>query len=157
LAAPLHALLHLTVSPTVRRVTAPDDVPADAAKVLRSAFAGEGDEVAGMFDALVGEGGVGAAYDVAWCLAATMIGDGLVPGPWRLDFPGIEEATYDTRWVARFLSAYANGDRMTAAALFQAAHADGKLQQCLLTLTGSAVATMRRRSVSGSQGSGFPG
>jgi len=84
-------------------------------------------------------------YDVAWCLAATMVGERLVSGPWRLEFPDIEDATYDTRWVARFLSAYANADQMTAEALFRAAQVDGKLEQCLLTLAGSAVATMRRK------------
>jgi len=66
-------------------------------------------------------------------------------GPWRLDFPDIEHAAYDARWVARFLSAYANADRSTAAALFRAAQVDGKLEACLLMLAGSAVATMKRR------------
>jgi len=126
-------------------VTDPDYVISDAEKVLRSAFAGDGDGVVGTFDALFVRGGVDAAYDVAWCLAAVMVGGGRVPGPWRLDFPDIDEATYDTRWVARFLSAYANGDQVTGTALFEVAQADGKLQQCLLTLVGSAVATMRRQ------------
>lgn len=124
------------------------EVRADADEVLRSAFAGDGDGVIGTFDALVMRGGVDAAYDVAWCLAATMIGDRLIRGPWRLEFPDIDDATYDTRWVARFLSAYANSDQMTASALFRAAQVDGKLVQCLLTLAGSAVATMRRKSPS---------
>jgi hypothetical protein len=47
--------------------------------------------------------------------------------------------------VARFLSAYANADHSTAAALFQAAQLDGTLEACLLMLAGSAVATMKRR------------
>jgi hypothetical protein len=125
-------------------VTDPSEVHADAEQVLRSAFAGDGAGVVGALDALVDRGGVDAVYDVAWCLAATMVGGALAAGPWRLDFPGIDQATYDTRWVARFLSAYANADRSTAAALFRAAEMDGELQQCLLTLAGSAVATMRR-------------
>ncbi|GIJ50057.1 hypothetical protein Val02_69430 [Virgisporangium aliadipatigenens] len=127
-------------------VTDAQEVRADAAEVLRSAFAGDGAGVVGAFDALVDRGGVGAVYDVAWCLAATMVGERLVTGPWRLEFPDIEDATYDTRWVARFLSAYANADQMTAEALFRVAQVDGKLEQCLLTLAGSAVATMRRRT-----------
>jgi hypothetical protein len=126
-------------------VTDPHHVHADAEQVLRSAFAGDGAGVVGAFDELVDRGGVGAAYDVAWCLAATMVGGGLARGPWRLDFPEIDDATYDARWVARFLSAYANADRSTAAALFRAAHADGELETCLLMLAGSAVATMRRQ------------
>ncbi len=126
-------------------MTDPGDVHADAEQVLRSALAGDGDAVVGAFDAAVDRGGVDAAYDVAWCLAATMVGGALATGPWRLDFPEIEQATYDCRWVARFLSAYANSDRSTAAALFRAAELDGELQQCLLTLAGSAVATMRRQ------------
>lgn len=126
-------------------MTDPLDVRADAVQVLRSAFAGDGDAVVGVFDAMADRGGVDAVYDVAWCLAATMVGDGLAAGPWRLDFPEIEDASYDTRWVARFLSAYANSDQPTASALFHAACADGKLEQCLLTLAGSAVATMRRQ------------
>jgi hypothetical protein len=125
-------------------VADPSDVHADAEQVLRSAFAGDGEGVVGAFGALVDRGGVDAAYDVAWCLAATMVGGHLAIGPWRLDFPDIEDATYDTRWVARFLSAYANADRSTATALFRAAHVDGELERCLLTLVGSAVATMRR-------------
>jgi hypothetical protein len=126
-------------------VADPNEVHADAEQVLRSAFAGDGEAVAGAFGALVDRGGVAAAYDVAWCLAATMVGEGLAIGPWRLDFPDIDDATYDCRWVARFLSAYANADRSTAAALFRAAQVDGELERCLLTLAGSAVATMRRQ------------
>jgi hypothetical protein len=123
-------------------VTDPREVHADAQQVLLSALAGDGPGVAGAFGALVDRG---TAYDVAWCLAATMVGDALVPGPWRLDFPDIEDASYDARWVARFLSAYANSDRPTASALFKAAVADGELERCLLMLAGSAVATMRRQ------------
>jgi hypothetical protein len=96
---------------------------------------------------------VTAAYDVAWYLAAATVGRPLTPGPWRLDFPDIEDASYDARWVARFLSAYANADRRTASALFSAADADGELERCLLTLTGSAVATMRRQRASALGGS----
>ncbi|GAA0902862.1 hypothetical protein GCM10009558_092750 [Virgisporangium aurantiacum] len=79
-------------------------------------------------------------------LAAKMVGDGLARGPWRLEFPDIEQAAYDARWVARFLSAYANADLSTATALFRTAQLDGKLEQCLLMLAGSAVATIRRHT-----------
>ena len=123
-----------------------DEACDDVALVLRSALAGDGDAVVGTFDAVADRKGVNGAYDVAWRLAATTVGAGLARGPWRLDFPGIEDAAYDTRWVARFLSAYANEDASTGEALFGAAIADGKLPQCLLTLAGSAVATLRRRA-----------
>ena len=135
----------LTLFRTVRLVTSDaDEVHTDAELVLRSALAGDGDGVVGVFDAVVDRGGMPAAYDVAWCLAATMVGDGVADGPWRLDFPGIDQASYDTRWVARFVSAYVNGDRPTAQALFRAAEAEGKLSLCLMTLAGSTVATLRR-------------
>lgn len=117
----------------------------DAAAVLRCALAGDCDAVVGTFDAVVDRSGVVGAYEVAWCLAATMVGDGVPSGTWTLDFPGIDEAGYDARWVARFVSAYANSDVDTGEALFGAAMADGQLPDCLLTLAGSAVATLRRR------------
>ena len=127
-------------------MTDPLDVQADAAQVLNSAFAGDCAGVVGAFDAMADRGGVDAACDLAWRLAGTMVGDGLAAGPWRLEFPDIEQAAYDARWVARFLSAYANADHPTAAALFRAAQVDGKLEACLLMLAGSAVATMRRHN-----------
>jgi len=102
--------------------------------------------VAGAFDAVVDRDGVAGAYDVAWCLAAATVGPDLAPGTWRLDFPDIEDAAYEARWVARFLSAYANADASTGAALFHAAQSDGHLSECLLTLAGSAAATVRRRA-----------
>ncbi|WBB78127.1 hypothetical protein O7606_17995 [Micromonospora sp. WMMD882] len=114
----------------------------DAAAVLRSALAGDGDAVVDTFDSVVDRSGVAGAYGVAWCLAATMVGDALPSGTAALDFPGIDQANYDTRWVARFLSAYANRDPDTGEALFGAAIADGLLPDCLLTLAGSAVATL---------------
>jgi hypothetical protein len=138
----------LTLGPTVRRVTDPQDVQADAAQVLSSAFAGDGAGVVGAFDATADRGGVEAACELAWRLAAAMVGEKLAAGPWRLDFPDIETAAYDARWVARFLSAYANADHSTAKALFRAAQIDGKLEACLLMLAGSAVATMRRHKPS---------
>lgn len=136
----------MTLGPTVRRVSDPLEVQADAAQVLRSAFAGDGAGVVGAFDAMVHRGGVEAACELAWGLAAKMVGEGLARGPWRLEFPDIEQAAYDARWVARFLSAYANADLSTATALFRAAQLDGKLEQCLLMLAGSAVATIRRHA-----------
>jgi hypothetical protein len=137
----------LTGTHTLRGVEGqPDEAhDEDVAAVLRSALAGDGDGVVGTFDAVADRKGLDAAYHVAWSLAARMVGDDRPRGMWRLDFPGIEDAAYDARWVARFVSAYANGDTSTGAALFGAAMADGKLQQCLMTLAGSAVATLRRR------------
>jgi hypothetical protein len=123
----------------------PPEVYADAELVLRSALAGDSDGVVETFDAVVDRAGISGAYDVAWCLAATMVGSDLARGTWTLDFPGIDEARYDARWVARFVSAYANADASTGAALFGAAIEDGQLPECLLTLAGSAVATLRRR------------
>lgn len=124
----------------------PDQVYADAAHVLRSAVDGDSNGVVETFDAVVDRAGLTAAYDVAWCLAAAMVGDDLPKGAWTLDFPGIDEAGYDARWVARFVSAYVNADISTGAALFGAAVEDGYLPDCLLALAGSAVATLRRRS-----------
>jgi hypothetical protein len=117
----------------------------DATAVLRSALAGDGDAVVGAFDAVVDRAGLAGAYGVAWCLAGTMVGD-VTPGACALDFPGIDQADYDTRWVARFVSAYANHDADTGEALFGAAMADGLLPDCLLTLAGSTVATLRSRA-----------
>ncbi|MEV1288422.1 hypothetical protein [Micromonospora sp. NPDC049679] len=124
----------------------PPEARDDAAQVLHCALAGDSDAVVGTFDAVVDRSGVAGAYDVAWCLAAAMVGDGVPSGTWTLDFPGIDDARYDARWVARFISAYANCDIPTGEALFGAALADGQLPDCLLTLAGSAVATLRRRA-----------
>jgi hypothetical protein len=124
----------------------PQEALDDAAAVLRCALEGDSDAVVGKLDSVVDRAGVGAAYEVAWCLAATMVGDDVPRGRWTLDFPGIDEADYDTRWVARFVSAYANADVSTGEALFGAALADGQLPECLLTLVGSAAATLRRRA-----------
>ena len=119
----------------------------DAALVLQSALSGDSDAVVCTFDAVVDRSGVVGAYDVAWCLAATMVGQNLpIGGGWTLDFPGIDDARYDKRWVARFVSAYVNGDFPTGEALFGAAIADGQLPDCLLALAGSTVATLRHRA-----------
>lgn len=123
----------------------PDHVFEDAALVLDQALAGDGVAVAGTFDSVVEREGVSGAYHVAWCLAGAMAGDGLRKGPWTLEFPEIEDAGYDARWVARFVSAYVNHDQPTGEALIGAAMADGWLPECLLTLAGSTVATMRHR------------
>jgi hypothetical protein len=136
----------LTVRPTLRLVAIPPEVYADAQLVLASALAGDTDQVVGTFDSVVARLGMAGAYDLAWCLAATMVGADTPTGSWTLDFPGIDEAKYDARWVARFVSAYANADQSTAAALFGAAMEDGQLPECLLSLVTSAVATLRRRA-----------
>jgi hypothetical protein len=127
------------------------DVPAevyqDAAAILDSALRGDRDGVVGTFDAAVGRGGMKSAYDVAWCLAATMVGESSANGFATLDFPDIERARYDARWVARFVSAYANADPPTGEALFGAAMADGLLSECLMTLAGSTIATLAQREL----------
>ncbi|GIF16919.1 hypothetical protein [Actinoplanes teichomyceticus] len=118
----------------------------DATQILTCAFSGDSEAVASTFDAVVDRDGVVGAWDVAWCLAATMVGDLPGGGGWTLDFPGIDDARYDKRWVARFVSAYVNGDFPTGEALFGAAIADGQLPECLLALAGSTVATLRHRA-----------
>jgi hypothetical protein len=123
----------------------PAEVYQDAAAVIDSALRGDRDAVVGAFDAAVDRGGVRGAYDVACCLAATLVGDTTTNGFAALDFPGIEQARYDARWVARFVSAYANSDAPTGEALFGAAMVDGQLSECLVTLAGSTVATLKRR------------
>jgi hypothetical protein len=128
-------------------VGSPENDPYDdAEKILRLALQNDQDAIAGTFDAVVNRRGVSGVFDVAVCLAATMVGDLIVPGTWALDFPGIDEAAYDTRWVARFVSAYVNSDPGTGEALFGAAIADGQLPACLVALAGSAVATLERRA-----------
>lgn len=117
----------------------------DATLVLGLALGGDADAVAEEIDGVVQRSGVTGAYDVAICLAATMVGDDLGRGGAALEFPGIDNAPYDARWVARFVSAYANADRMTGEALFGAAVADGQLPACMMTLTGSTLATLRHR------------
>jgi hypothetical protein len=123
-----------------------DEAYEDAETVLRLALHEDREAVAGTFRDVVHRSGVSGAYDVAVCLAAAMVGDGTPPGDWTLDFPDIDQAEYDARWVARFVSAYINADRPTGEALFGAALADGHLRDCLVTLAGSAVATLRRRA-----------
>jgi hypothetical protein len=122
-----------------------DETYQDAAMVLESALAGDGEGVVDTFDAVVDRRGMSAAYDVAWRLAGEMVGENLARGPWRLEFPDIDDANYDKRWVARFVSAYVNEDIPSGTALFTVALVDGKLPDCLMTLAGSAVATLRRR------------
>jgi hypothetical protein len=121
------------------------EVYRDAATIIDFALRGDRDAVMGAFDAAVDRGGVRGAYDVACCLAATLVGDKAPEGFAALEFPGIEQARYDARWVARFVSAYANADTPTGVALFGAAMADGQLSECLVTLAGSTVATIKRR------------
>jgi hypothetical protein len=125
--------------------TEPGEVFEDAALVLDQALAGDTAAVAGTLAAVVKRAGDEGVYQVARCLAGALAGDGLRPGGWRLDFPNIDDAAYDARWVARFVSAYVNDDEPTGAALFGAAKADGKLRECLLTLAGSTAATLRYR------------
>lgn len=117
----------------------------DAALLLDQALAGDREAAVSTVGSVVGEQGVDRALGVAWCLAGTLAGDGNPPGMWSLDFPEIDHARYDARWVARFVSAYLNEDEPTAQALVGAALSDGRLEDCLLTLAGSTVATLHHR------------
>lgn len=110
--------------------------------MLDLALAGDDEAVAGTLDAVVKRDG---AYEMALCLAGALVGDGVRVGAWQLEFPGIDQAGYDEKWVARFISAYVNHDEQTGEALFGAAVADGRLPECLMTLAGSTAATLRRR------------
>ena len=124
----------------------PPEIYHDAARVLDLALAGDRDAVTGAVDAVVHRGGVRGAYDLACVLAAAMVGDAAAAGFASLDFPGIDHARYDARWVARFVAAYANADGPTGEALFSTAMADGYLSECLMTLAGTTVETLRRRA-----------
>ncbi len=124
----------------------PPEIYRDAAIVLDFALAGDRDAVSGAVDAVVRRGGVRGAYDLACCLAAAMVGDAPAAGFATLDFPDIEQARYDARWVARFVTAYVNADAPTGEALFSTAMADGHLSECLMTLAGTTVETLRRRA-----------
>ena len=117
----------------------------DAAMILGLALGGDHGAVADGFADVVNRVGLQHAYHVAVCLVATMVGDEVQGGGAALEFPGIDEATYDTRWVARFVSAYVNADSPTGEALFGAAVADGQLGVCMATLTGSTLENLRRR------------
>jgi hypothetical protein len=130
--------------------TAPisSEIYRDAARVLDLALAGDRDAVSGAVDAVVHRGGVRGAYDLACCLAAALVGDAPAAGFATLEFPEIEKARYDARWVARFVTAYANADTPTGEALFSTAMADGYLSECLMTLAGTTVETLRRRASS---------
>jgi hypothetical protein len=124
----------------------PSEAYDDAETVLRLALYEDADAVAGTFREVRHRSGMSGVYDVAVCLAAAMVGDGARVGGWTLDFPDIDQAAYDAKWVARFVSAYVNADRPTGEALVGAALADGYLRECLVSLAGSAVATIRRRA-----------
>ena len=123
----------------------PHRVFEDAALLLDQALAGDRAAAVETVGTVVGGQGVSGALGVAWCLAGTITGDGNPSGLWSLEFPEIDEAQYDARWVARFISAYLNEDEPTAQALVGAALSDGRLEDCLLTLAGSTVATLHHR------------
>jgi len=124
----------------------PNEAYDDAETVLRLALHEDAEAVAGTFREVRHRSGMSGVYDVAVCLAATMVGDGARVGGWTLEFPDIDQAAYDAKWVARFVSAYVNADRPTGEALVGAALADGQLHDCLVSLAGTAVATLRRRA-----------
>src|ERR1700754_805299 len=133
-----------------RDPSAPDrdpdrDAYDDAQLILGAALGGDHAAVADRFDDVVHRSGLTGAYHVALCLAATMVGDDVHGGGAALDYPGIDQASYDARWVARFVSAYVNADRPTGEALFGAAVAGGQVTACLATLAGSTLETLRRR------------
>ena len=144
----------LTGAPIVVSVLTPPDQPeadpyADAAALLGLAIAGDADRVAAGVECVVSRSGMSGAYKMAVCLAATLIGDaaGYSLNGAALDFPEIDRAPYEKRWVARFVSAYVNADEPTGHALFAAAIADGQLPACMTTLTGSTLATLQNRAV----------
>jgi len=118
----------------------------DAAIILDSVLADDLAGVMSQFQKVRLRAGDAGVYSVAVCLAATLVGEQLPPGQWALDYPDIDGAEYGPRWVARFVSAYVNDDEPTASALYRAALADGTLNECLLTLAGSTIATLRRRA-----------
>ena len=71
----------------------------DAAAVLDSALRGDRDGVVGTFDAAVDRGGLKGAYEVAWCLAATMVGDAAAAGRRRSTSPASSRrATTPAGW-----------------------------------------------------------
>ncbi|NUT36265.1 MAG: hypothetical protein HOV79_24680 [Hamadaea sp.] len=123
----------------------PHRVFEDAALLLDQALAGDREAAVSTVGSVVGDQGADGALGVAWCLAGALAGDGNPSGMWALDFPEIDDARYDARWVARFVSAYLNEDEPTAQALVGAALSDGHLEDCLLTLAGSTVATLHHR------------
>ena len=116
--------------------------------MLDLALHGDRDAVVGALDAACTGAAYAGAYDVAVAWPRPWSATAPAGGFATLDFPGIEKARYDTRWVARFVSAYANADTPTGEALFGAAMADGHLSECLMTLAGSTVETLRRRASS---------
>lgn len=118
----------------------------DAAMILGLALGGDPVAVADGFHKVMARSGLTGGYEVAVCLAATLVGDDLRGGGAALEFPGIDDASYDSRWVARFISAYVNADRATGEALFGAAAADGQLLACITMLSGSTLETLRRRT-----------
>jgi hypothetical protein len=126
---------------TVREGDAYDD----AAMILGLALGGDPAAVADGFRDVVARSGLSGGYEVAIRLVATLIGEDVPTGGAALDFPGIDDASYDARWVARFITAYVNADRATGEALMGAAHADGQLAACIAMLSGSTLETLRRR------------
>jgi len=130
--------------------TQPDGDPySDAAALLGLAIAGDAERVTRGIECVMSRSGMSGAYKMAVCLAATMVGDaaGYSLTGAALDFPGIDRAPYDKRWVARFVSAYVNADEPTGQALFDAAAADGLLGECMTTLTGTTLATLQNRAI----------
>ncbi len=117
--------------------------------VLAFGAAGDLDGAMRAIDEIISGYGPWGAYGVAQCLVEEMVAG--LPAPagaderfWTLDFPGIDDASYDLRWAARFISAYVNADDTTGKALYAAAIADGQVRECIGTLVGSTVATTRR-------------
>ncbi|WP_018349591.1 hypothetical protein [Longispora albida] len=115
--------------------------------VLTAGVAGDLDAAMRTLDRVLVSHGPWVAYDIAGAVVAEMLGEVRPVGGmefWSLDFPGIERASYDVRWAARFISAHANAQEDTAHALFAAAIAEGELSACLGTLLSSAAATLRQ-------------
>lgn len=136
----------MTILPTVFRVILHSDaVLCDTTQIL--AYAADGHRptaVAQAVTAVIKRSSPERAYDVALAMVGTMLADQR-QRQCSLDYPGIEQAPYDLRWTAQFVSTYANADAAMTVALFDAAAADGQLVNCLSTLAASTAATIRRR------------
>ncbi|MBG6139467.1 hypothetical protein [Longispora fulva] len=127
--------------------SASDEIGDHVHAVLAAGVVGDLDGAMRSVDEIVAEHGAWAVYDLAGAIVTEMLGDFRQPEDaefWTLDFPGIESAGYDLRWVARFISAHANGEEDTARALYRAAVNDEEIRPCLGALVTSAIATLRR-------------
>jgi hypothetical protein len=127
--------------------SASDEIGNHVHAVLAAGVAGDLAGAMRSVDEIVAEHGAWGAYDLAGAMVAELVSE-LRPADedmfWTLDFPGIESASYDVRWVARFISSYVNGEEDMSRALYEAAIAEGEFQSCLGTLVSSTLAVLGR-------------